>query len=336
MRVVVSGANGFLGRYVVAALCKRGHRVRAIVRPKSDAGSLTRWRGVEIVRADLREHSQLQTVFDGTDALIHLAAAMTGQDSDRFEETVITTQRLFQAMAESSLRRLILCSSFSVYDWLSAHGVVDEKLPLLPNPHACGGYAAAKVWQERLAQRGVEEHGWQLTILRPGFIWGPGNECPRGVVGRSLGPVHLVFGPRRCPPLTHVENCAEAFRAALDRPQAIGRSINVVDEEAVTAWRFMGAVLRSGGTRGIRVPIPLMLLEPLVRVLGLIGSALRGSRDGLPSLLVPARFAQGYRPLRYSLNAFREALGSDLSLLRFEEALARTYRAPESVERAER
>ena len=325
MKVVVTGATGFLGRHVVEALSRGGHAVRAIVRPSSDTAFLEQWAGIEIFRANLRTHPNLRAGLEGADALVHLAAVMSGSDFARFAEIVTTTERLLGAMAQSSVKRLVLCSSFSVYDWLSAHGTVDERLPLLTNVYGCGGYSAAKVWQERLAERGAAQHGWQLTILRPGFIWGPGKECPPSAAGRSLGPLHLVFGPRRCPPFTHVENCAEAFRAALERPEAIGRSINVVDEEAVTAWRFMGEYLRSSGTPGIRIPIPLAILAPLTRFLGWIGSATLGSRAKLPSFFVPARFAQGYRPLRYSSTVLREALGSGLPVLSFEDALARTY-----------
>ena len=68
MRVLVSGAGGFLGRYVVDELCERGHTVRAMIRPASpDRG----WpQKVEIFRADLELHDRLQSAFDDMDAVM--------------------------------------------------------------------------------------------------------------------------------------------------------------------------------------------------------------------------------------------------------------------------
>ena len=77
MRVLVSGANGFLGRYVVDRLSQRGHTVRAIVRPSSNVPN---WPSeIETFRADLRTHDSLVSAFEGIDAVLHLAAATSGR-----------------------------------------------------------------------------------------------------------------------------------------------------------------------------------------------------------------------------------------------------------------
>ena len=81
MRILVTGASGFLGRHVVDALRRAGHSVRALIRPTSETKDLGWDDGVEIVRADLRGSSVLEGAFDGMDAAIHLAAVMTGSDS---------------------------------------------------------------------------------------------------------------------------------------------------------------------------------------------------------------------------------------------------------------
>src|SRR3984893_6851371 len=119
MKALVTGANGFLGRHVVAALLARGVEVRAMVRPATRLEALGWPSSVEIFRADLRSSRELSTAFDGVDVLIHLAAVVSGGEDAQFAGTVVGTERLLDAMASTTCRRLVLCSSFSVYDYSS-------------------------------------------------------------------------------------------------------------------------------------------------------------------------------------------------------------------------
>ena len=119
MRALVTGANGFLGRHVVNALLARGIEVRAMVRPAARLEALGWPSSVEVFRADLRTSRELATAFEGVDVLIHLAAVVSGGEDAQFAGTVVGTERLLDAMAASACRRLVLCSSFSVYDYSS-------------------------------------------------------------------------------------------------------------------------------------------------------------------------------------------------------------------------
>jgi len=324
VKVLVTGAGGFLGRRVVAALAAAGHEVRAMVRPGRDARSLGFAPGVEIAVADLRHATDLDRALDGIDAVVHLAAAMSGSDAIRFSDTVVGTERLFDAMAKASARRVVLCSSFSVYDWTLARGDVDESLPLRERPYECGGYASAKVWQERLARRRASEHGWELTILRPGFVWGAGNECPDDTYGRSVGDAHLVFGPLRRPALVHVDNCADCVRAALDSPESAGAEINVIDADDVTAWRFLGDHLAQSGRAGFRVPVPRSVAAALAWAIQTFAAFVWGERAKLPSLFARGSFAEAFRARRHSRARLAALLPSHRPIT-YETALDRTY-----------
>ena len=78
MRALVTGANGFLGRHVVAALLARGIEVRAMVRPAARLEALGWPSSVEVFRADLRTSRELERAFEGVDVLLHLAAVVSG------------------------------------------------------------------------------------------------------------------------------------------------------------------------------------------------------------------------------------------------------------------
>jgi nucleoside-diphosphate-sugar epimerase len=331
MKILVTGANGFLGRHVVGSLSRAGHLVRALVRPSANLDEIG-WdapehRGsIEIVRGDLKSCADLPHFLEEIEVVVHLAASMSGSDFARFSETVGSTENLFNSMEASSVRRLLLCSSFSVYDWLRARGTVDEHMALLEGPEvfARGGYACAKVWQERLAQRYAEAAGCELTIIRPGFIWGRGNECPDGAIGPRLGSFCFVFAAGRDLPFTYVENCADCIRAAVESEAAAGETLNVVDDHHLSAWRFMGEYLRRSGRGGHRVWLPHAVLWPLVLASFGAARAVLGPRVKLPQILMPWGFAQGYRPLRYSADRLRHVLGwtPPLSL---EDSLDRTF-----------
>jgi UDP-glucose 4-epimerase len=310
VRILITGANGFLGRHVVAEFLHRGHTVRALVRPAARLDELDWPSQVEVVRADLRVAQDLTAAFSGVDVLVHLAAMVSGGEEAQFAATVVGTERLLDAMALSQTRRLVLASSLSVYDWSAIRGTLTEESPLESGAglYERDGYAVAKVWQERVVRRASAAHGWQLTVLRPGFIWGRGNPY-LACLGQRLGRVHLVFGSSTRIPLTHVVNCAVVFATAADDPRAIGETLNVVDDDEVRVWGYLGEYLRRSGISGFRVPIPYAL--------ALAGSCLarwssrrifRG-KGKLPSLLVPCRFQARFKPLRFSNRKVREVLG---------------------------
>ena len=360
MKVLVTGASGFLGRHVVARLCARGHEVRALVRPASQlpaplfpliqapsvnslnsassesapdgaglgepppAGRDARGGpSIEVVRADLRTAADLTAAFDGVDALIHLAAGVGIDEDSMFACTVEGTERLLEAMARTPVRRLVFASSFVVYDWALAHGTLDEDTPLAADIYQRGPYDVTKLWQERVVQRQTKAHGFELTVLRPGFVWGRGRAAIAGM-GRVVGPLRLLIGPTSRLPLTHVENCADCFVTALERPASIGQVLNVIDSDDVRVWRYMHEYARGTGHRGLAVPIPYRLAMGFAQLASFTSRQLFGPRGKLPSIFCAPKFEAQFKPLRFSNRKLRNVLGWQPPL-RFDECVARTY-----------
>src|SRR5689334_8617848 len=134
MQLLITGANGFLGRHVVTEAVRRGHSVRALVRPNTDVTKLD-WYArdrVEVLRADLRSRKGLAEVVRGVDCVLHLAAAKSGDLYAQYAGTVVATENLLAAMSETGVRRIVLVSSFSVYDYMKLHdfSLLDENSPL--------------------------------------------------------------------------------------------------------------------------------------------------------------------------------------------------------------
>jgi 2-alkyl-3-oxoalkanoate reductase len=322
VKVLVTGASGFLGRHVVAACLERGYDVRAMVRPAARLEPLGWPSSVEVIRADLRVARDLPEAFAGVDVLVHLAAAVSGGEDLQFAATVAGTERLLEAMSGSACRRLVLASSFAVYDWSAIRGTLDEDSPLEPVPdlYERDGYTIAKSWQERVTRRIATKHGWDLTVLRPGFIWGR-DRGELAALRIRVGPVNVVIGPFTHLPLTHVENCADLFALAAGDPRARGQTINVVDDGGARIWRQLGAHLRGTGERGVRIPVPYWLAFAAVRMA--YATAFRRN-PRLPHVLVPCRFESRLKPLRFTNRRARELLGWKPPLDR-RRCLERTY-----------
>ncbi len=175
----------------------------------------------------------------------------------------------------------------------------------MPDLYARDGYSIAKSWQERVVRRASAAHGWDLTVLRPGFIWGR-DHAYLAALGVQVSRVHLVIGPLTHVPMTHVENCADLFALASVDPRARGETFNVVDGEGERIWSFLGDYLRGKGERGIRVPIPYGLAH---RVVQLAFATVFRRNLKLPQILIPVRFESRLKPLRYTNRRAREVLG---------------------------
>lgn len=322
MKALVTGANGFLGQHVVAALLERGVEVRAIVRPAAHLDGLAWPARVEVFRADLRASTDLGRALEGVDALVHLAASFEGGEDGMFASTVVGTERLLGAVRASACRHVILASSLSVYDWSAVKGTLDEDSPLEPAPdlYERDGYAIAKSWQERVARRMARDHGFDLTVLRPGFIWGR-DHALLAAMGVRVGRVQLVIGPLSPIPMTHVENCSDIFAAAVTDARARGATLNVVDGPGPRIWTFVGEYLRGTGESVVRVPVPYRAALLAVRI---AHRTLFRRNLRLPQILIPVRFEARLKPLRFSNRRARELLGWEAPL-DHGSCLARTF-----------
>ena len=322
MRALVTGANGFLGRSVVRALAARGLDVRVLVRPAARLDQLGCGSAVDVYRADLRTSPDLARAFEGIDVLVHLAAVVSGGEDAQFSGTVAATERLLDAMAATSCRHVILCSSFSVYDYSAANGTLDESSPLHEQPavYVRDGYTIAKWWQERVTRRAAEKHGWDLTVLRPGFIWGRDHGY-LPVLGQQFGRHHLVIGPWTRIPMTHVDNCADVFALAATDARARGKTFNVVDGAGERVWRYLSDYMRGTGERGWRLPVPYGLAISAVRF---AHATIFRSATKVPSILIPSRFESRLKPLRFENRYLTDTLGWKPPF-GYKECLARTY-----------
>lgn len=310
MRALVTGAGGFLGRALVRTLLDAGDDVRAVVRPSSPVPA--ELDGATVVRADLRKPGAIgPEALEGVDALYHLAASLMPPWRSMFEANVIATEHLLASLAAAGWRgRFVHVSTFAVYGFnqLPAGTTVDEDTPLEPEPAQRDDYAWTKLLQERLIRAAAAEQGFELTIVRPGAVYGPGRAWQHRI-GRQLGERAVVmFGGRNHLPLTFVENTASLISAAGRHPAAAGEVFNAVDPAPPTQREFLARWRRAQGGRTVVVPVPLAIL----RAAGAAYTAAeRRSRGAVspPALLRPYVITPTMRPFRYAPSRAERILG---------------------------
>jgi nucleoside-diphosphate-sugar epimerase len=325
MRVLVTGATGFVGRYVVPAIAQRGHTVRALTRstaPGSAGGSPN----VEITQADLLQPTTLKDALLNIDAVVHLAIGVTPDRDIQLPETIEATTNLCEAMVAAGVTRIVHCSSRAVYDWVQAKKTTDESAPIDAAPQFRDDYAKAKIAQENLIQQYAAKHNWTVTIFRPGFIWGEGREQMAGW-GHSVGPFHLVVGARRELPMTYIENCADCIALSVDQPKAAGQIFNIIDDDLPTARQFAELLVNLAGQGGTFVNLPYWPGYSLAKFATGINRTLLGGRINLPGLLVPESYRARFHPLHLSNQKAKNLLGWQ-PRFNFREAWERSRRAP--------
>src|SRR4051794_27908 len=172
MRVLVTGATGFLGAHLIPALQRRGHEVHALVRPSSDSTHLSD-ADVVVHAGDVRSIDTLWRAMRQVDAVGHLAAAIgvRGPLSDYHAVNVTGTENVCRAALAADIERLVHVSSTSVYK--QGLGVpVDETHELAPPPDP---YAVTKAAGDRLVQRLIADERLPASIVRTSTVYGPGD-----------------------------------------------------------------------------------------------------------------------------------------------------------------
>lgn len=307
MKVFVTGASGFLGQAVVCAFANKGHQVTALVRSQQSV-SPAMCGSVSFVVGDLRRADSLVDALRGVDAVVHLAAGTAGSLDEQLPLSVVATEKLLATMQVAGVRRMVLASTLSVYDWSSCRGSIVEQSPLENRLYERDGYAVAKTWQERVTLEVAERTGLELTVLRPGFIWGQGREWVPGA-GMLSGKWIFVNGPFRRLPITHVANCADCFVVVTTNRASIGQTFNLVDTQSITSGRFSRDYVRLNAKRFTRVFFPYMAGLAVAHCGLFIGKSLFGRNCKLPGVLLPIRYRARFKSVSVPISKLNALVG---------------------------
>lgn len=294
-QVLVTGAGGFIGSHLTEALVQAGAKVRVFIRYNSrdgrgnleDLESEVR-EGIEIIAGDLRDADVIERSVKGCDVIFHLGALVgipySYQNPREVVETnVLGTFNVLTAARDHGVERIVHTSSSEVYG--SARYVpIDESHPL----QGQSPYSASKIGADKLAESFYASYDLPVVTVRPFNCYGP-RQSARAVIptliSQALACREIRLGnTETLRDFTFVKDTVNGFMKAAQKPEALGKAINVGTGQEISIGDLARAVIQTLGS-------PAKLVVDEVRV--------RPSQSEVTRLLADNRLAKeilGWEP----------------------------------------
>ena len=247
MKVVVTGATGFVGPSVANAIVDAGHEVRVLER-KAGSWRKARIRCQEAVQGDMTDPESLKRAVGDRDVVVHLVAIRQGR-KEEFQQIMIEgTRSLIGAAKEAGVRRFVL---------MSALGASEETKDLVP-------YYNAKWTQDQ----DLRSSGLEHVIFRPSFIFsGEGGILPTFRKLARAAPVTPIMGEgtQKIQPIW-IDDLAAYFAAGVDKPEAVNRVFELGGPDQVSWNEFWERLKNALEVRrpSVHLPMAFMRLNALV------------------------------------------------------------------------
>lgn len=312
MRVLVTGASGFLGgRLVERLLGDPRYEVSVLARPTSDLSRLGD--RIDVRYGDLSDPASLAAAVRGIDVVVHSAARVDERGTRRqfdVENRQATEALLAGARAEGAARFVFISSPSALMDYDGGDQLgIDESVPY---PHRyLNLYSETKAAAER-AVLAAADGDFVTCALRPRAIWGAGDRS--GPVVRLLGRAqagklpNLSVGTTVYASLCHVDNIVEATVRAIDAPGVSGKAYYVADDEVTDVWGYMEEVAGEFGFTLTRRNVNPQAVARVVKVLDRIWTVPALARRVPPPLSMYV-LALLTRSSTYDTGAARRDLG---------------------------
>jgi nucleoside-diphosphate-sugar epimerase len=261
MRVLVTGATGFLGRHLVLRLLDEGEQVRILARSTQRAAPLVD-RGADVAIGDLSDRDALRFALRDVEVVYHLAGKLflPGEPASAYRALHVEGTRTLLELCETMPRftRFVHCSTTGV---LGATGEVpaDETAP--HRPTNC--YEQTKSEAERLV-RGAARDGLPTVTVRPGLVYGPHDLHLLGLF-RAIG--HRLFRPIGSRPVwlhpIYIDDMTEAFIRCGRDPRALGECFHIAGKEPASIATLAMTIADGLGVPAASGTIPLVVARAL-------------------------------------------------------------------------
>ena len=245
MKVLITGAGGFLGRYIAEFLIADGHEVNNFSRrPHPELSVL----GIPTILGDLKNSNEVLAAIKGHHAVIHTASmvSMWGRYPDFHQTNVVGTQNIIDACRRYNIEKLVYTSTPSVVFKRDDLCHVNENCPY--NQNFLSFYAQTKMMAEKLVLQ-ANSNRLATIALRPHLIFGPRDPhiLPKLVERAQRGQLKRIGDGKNLVDVTYVENAAHAHLQALYRMSIqnpiCGKAYFLGQEKPVPLWKFIDELI---------------------------------------------------------------------------------------------
>jgi len=246
-KVLVTGATGFVGGYVVDALLKAGHQVTALVRTPKKAGHLES-RGAALVRGDVLDAGSVEQGARGHDVMVHLVGIIREKPGAGFEQ-------MHHAATVNAVNAARACG-MERFVHMSALGA---------RKHAQSLYHQTK-WK---GEEAVRDAGLPYVIFRPSVIFGPGDEFISMLAGFFKNPLFLPVigeGKSKLQPV-YAGDVARCFAGAVDNADAVNRVFELVGPSRYTMPQLLDLIGEHLDKKRFKIHVPLAVIKPAAQVM---------------------------------------------------------------------
>lgn len=263
MKILVTGATGFIGGRFARFALEQGLEVRVSGRRPDAVEHLTR-RGAEFVAGDLADAKLARRLCADVEAVVHCAGTtgVWGRYEDFYRGNVTLTENIVEGCLKQRVRRLVHLSSPSIYFDGRAHtGLREEQVPKRFFDH----YGKTKYLAEQKVF-GAEEFGLEVIALRPRLVTGAGDTSvfPRLIEMQRKGRLAIIGNGLNKVDFTSVHNLNEALlNSLLAAGPALGKAYNISNGAPLPLWDVINYVMRQLELPEVRKHVPPALAQAL-------------------------------------------------------------------------
>lgn len=255
-KVLVTGADGFIGSHLTELLVEKGYQVKAFTYYNSfntwgwlDTLPVDKMREIEVFSGDIRDPNGVREAMKGVEGVFHLAALIaipfSYHSPDSYVDTNIKgTLNVLQAARDLETERIMITSTSEVYG-TAQYVPIDEKHPF----QGQSPYSATKIGADRLAESFYRSFNLPVSIVRPFNTYGP-RQSARAVIPTIIsqllsGKEEIKLGsltPTR--DFNYVKDTAAGFVAIAESDKTIGEEINIATEKEISIGNLAGEIIR--------------------------------------------------------------------------------------------
>lgn len=268
MKVLVTGANGFVGRCLCEALIDNGVEVSAVVRRPEKI-----IKGVELIVKNLSAKDDFHEILNGIDAVIHLAGrahVMKENTLDPYHAYHVANVEITKVLAEQAascgVKRFIFLSSIKV------NGESTYSHPFSENdtPRPEDDYGKTKYEAEKVVNEIAKSSAMEVVIIRPPLVYGEGVKANfKNLIKISQLSIPIPLGAiHNKRSLVYIENLVGFIMTCLTHPNAANQTFLVSDDDDVSTTQLMKHIKKASNKKTLLVPIPQSWLKVMFKVVG--------------------------------------------------------------------